>query len=127
MALLLLGPILRYVSATEATVWVETDTACEVQVLGHHAHTFHVAGKHYGLVSIRGLQPDTSTEYELTLDGVRAWPPPVSAFPPPRIQTLPSEGPVAVVWGSCRVTAPNEPPYTLNVDESKPRGPKTGS
>ncbi len=117
MASLLLGPILRYVSETEATVWVETDEACEVQVLGHRARTFHVAGKHYGLVAIRGLEPDTSIEYELTLDGLTAWPPAGSPFPAPRIQTLPSEGPVTVAWGSCRVTAPNELPYTLSVDE----------
>ncbi len=30
MAHLQLGPMLRYVSETEATLWVETDHACEV-------------------------------------------------------------------------------------------------
>ena len=34
MASLVLGPILRYVSETEATVWVETSAPCEVEVLG---------------------------------------------------------------------------------------------
>jgi len=119
MAALLLGPMLRYVSETEATVWVQTDEACEVQVLGHRARTFHVGGKHYGLVAIRGLEPDSSTQYELTLDGITVWPPPVSPFPAPRIQTLPSKGQVAIAWGSCRVTAPNELPYTLSVDEDE--------
>jgi len=119
VAFLLLGPMLRYVSETEATVWVQTDQACEVQVLGHHARTFRVGDKHYGLVAIRGLEPDSSTEYELTLDGITAWPPPVSPFPAPRIQTLPSEGQVVIAWGSCRVTAPNQPPYTLSVDEDE--------
>ena len=119
MVSLLLGPMLRYLSATEATVWVETDQACEVQVLGHRARTFHVDGKHYGLVAIRGLEPDSSTAYELTLDGITAWPPPVSPFPAPRIQTLPIKGKVAIAWGSCRLTAPNELPYTLSVDEDE--------
>ena len=34
---LVLGPLLRYTGESEATVWVETDTACEVEVLGHTA------------------------------------------------------------------------------------------
>ncbi|MDQ2895437.1 MAG: alkaline phosphatase family protein [Actinomycetota bacterium] len=119
MASLLLGPMLRYVSETEATVWVETDEACEVQVLGHRSRTFHVDGKHYGLVAIRGLEPGSSTEYELALDGVTTWPPPVSPFPAPRIQTLPTAGEVAIAWGSCRVTAPNDLPYTLSADEDE--------
>ena len=34
MAELILGPILRYVDATSATVWVETDGPCEVEMLG---------------------------------------------------------------------------------------------
>jgi hypothetical protein len=119
MASLRLGPILRYVSDTQATVWVETDDACEVQVLGCRARTFRVGGKHYGLVAIRDLEPDSSTEYDVTLDGITAWPAAVSPFPPPRIQTLPREGPVAMAWGSCRVTAPNDLPYTLSADEDQ--------
>ena len=31
MAKLILGPLLRYVSETEATVWVETDGSCDVR------------------------------------------------------------------------------------------------
>ena len=31
---LVLGPLLRYVSETEATIWVETDAPCEVEILG---------------------------------------------------------------------------------------------
>ena len=33
MAGLILGPLLRYVGETEATVWVETDAPCTVEVL----------------------------------------------------------------------------------------------
>ena len=47
MPAILLGPLLRYVSETEATVWVETDAPCEVDVLGRTERTFHVEGHHY--------------------------------------------------------------------------------
>ena len=47
---LVLGPLLRYVAETEATIWVETDRDCEVEILGHQARTFEVAGHHYALV-----------------------------------------------------------------------------
>jgi hypothetical protein len=42
---LVLGPMLRYACDTEAPVWVETDAACEVEVLGHAGRTFSVAGR----------------------------------------------------------------------------------
>ena len=48
-ARLVLGPLLRYVGDDEATVWVETDRACTVEVLGCSSSTFCVAGHHYGL------------------------------------------------------------------------------
>ena len=54
---LVLGPMLRYVGETEATVWVEADQECEVEVLGRRARTFAVAGHHYGLVVLDGLAP----------------------------------------------------------------------
>ena len=47
---LVLGPMLRYVSQTEATIWVETSRACQVEILGRRARTFEVAGHHYALV-----------------------------------------------------------------------------
>ena len=53
MPRLVLGPLLRYVSDTEATVWVETDAPCEVDVLGFSAATFEVGGHHYALVRAR--------------------------------------------------------------------------
>ena len=60
--LLVLGPLLRYVGETEATIWVETDRACEVKILGRQARTFEVSGHHYALVVIGDLQP--GAEYE---------------------------------------------------------------
>ena len=50
MADLVLGPVLRYVGDTQATVWVETDGPCEVEVLGTRERTFHLSGHHYALV-----------------------------------------------------------------------------
>ncbi len=117
MAELILGPILRYVSDTEATVWVETDDRCEVEILGRTARTVKLDGHHYGLVVLRDLEPGSETEYAVSLDGQPRWPQPGSPFPPSVIRTLPASGPVHVVWGSCRVARPHHPPYTLDLDE----------
>ena len=54
MTRLLVGPLLRHVGTTDATVWVETDGPCEVEVLGGREHTWSVAGHHYALVEVRG-------------------------------------------------------------------------
>jgi hypothetical protein len=116
---LVLGPLLRYVSETEATVFVETDAACEVEVLGRREPTFRVEGHHYALVRIEGLEPDSNYEYEVTLDGERRWPEPGSELPPSSIRTLGGEGPLDIRFGSCRVAVPHEPPYTLSKDESE--------
>jgi hypothetical protein len=32
-----LGPLLRHVGETDATIWVETDKPCRVEILGHSA------------------------------------------------------------------------------------------
>ncbi|MGI8413676.1 MAG: alkaline phosphatase D family protein [Solirubrobacteraceae bacterium] len=117
MADLVLGPMLRYASDTEVTVWVEADCRCVVEILGHRASTFRVAGHHYAVVAVTGLPPASSTEYEVRLDGERRWPPQGSGFPASRVRTLPRDGPLQLVFGSCRVTAPHEPPYTLSPDE----------
>ena len=85
---ILIGPLLRYVSETEATVWVETDEACEVEVLGRREPTFGVDGHHYALVRIEGLEPGGFYEYEVALDGEQRWPPPGSELPPSVIRTL---------------------------------------
>jgi hypothetical protein len=99
---LVLGPLLRYVSETAATIWVETDRPCEVDVLGRRARTFEVAGHHYGLLVIDGLQPGTGYEYQVTLDGAVRWPEPGSQFPPSVLRTLTPGGPQRLVFGSCR-------------------------
>ena len=55
MSNLVLGPLLRYAGNTDATVWVETDAACEVEVLGCSSRTFRVGSHHYALVHLTGL------------------------------------------------------------------------
>ena len=62
MAELRLGPMLRYVSETEATIWVEADAACEVEICGVRTRTFCVEGNHYALVILDGLQPGSIIE-----------------------------------------------------------------
>jgi hypothetical protein len=114
---LVLGPLLRYVGDTCAVVWVETDSECDVAVLGATAHTFTVADHHYALVRAEELEPGTPYEYTVELDGAHVWPLPDSPFPPSRFRTYPKEKPLQIAFGSCRVGVPNEHPYTLRKDE----------
>lgn len=121
---LILGPILRYTDSREATVWVETDGACEVEVRiadsSHNSQTFHVEGHHYSLVRITGLEPGECYEYEVALAGKKVWPEPDSEFPPSVIRTLNPEASFKLAFGSCRVAVPHKPPYTLDgLEDSK--------
>jgi hypothetical protein len=68
---LILGPVLRHVGTDDATVWVETDAPCEVEVLGHGERTFTVAGHHYALVRIENLRPREVHPYDVRVDGRR--------------------------------------------------------
>src|SRR5689334_11738223 len=110
MAKLVLGPVLRHVNATSATVWVETDASTEVMIAGHGARTFQVDAQHFALVRIENLEPDTTTEYDVRLDGERVWPEPGSEFPPCRIHTKSDEDLThRIVFGSCRAAKPQHP------------------
>ncbi|MGI8633601.1 MAG: alkaline phosphatase D family protein [Solirubrobacterales bacterium] len=119
MASLLLGPILRYVGDCEATVWVETDGPCRVEVLGTSEDTFSMDGHHYAIVGIRGLEPGSETPYEVTLDGDHAWPPPDYPHPAPMIRTVAPGDTQRIAFGSCRTTGPHEPPYTDRITEDE--------
>jgi hypothetical protein len=121
MAELILGPMLRYLDERQATVWVETDAPCEVEVLGRRARTFCVQGHHYAIVPIEGLEPGGVYPYEVALDGERRWPRADDPLPPPAIRTVDPGRTLRIVFGSCRVAVPQEPPYTLSKDED-PRG-----
>ncbi|MBI2699531.1 phosphodiesterase [Mycobacterium gordonae] len=108
---LLLGPALRHVSDTTALVWVQTDGAATVEVLGASARTFAVQGYHYALVTVTGLAPDSVTEYDVKCDGDVVWPLPDSPFPPSVIRT---RGPASThrlqaIFGSCRYPKTDDP------------------
>ncbi|BBX15919.1 phosphodiesterase [Mycolicibacterium duvalii] len=101
---LLLGPVLRHVGDTTATIWVQTDGPAEVSVLACSARTFEVQGHHYALVPVTGLAPDSTTAYEVLIDGQKCWPAEDSEFPASVIRT---RGParahrLKMVFGSCR-------------------------
>ena len=97
---LVLGPVLRYVDATDATLWVETDAACEVEILGSTARTFHVSGHHYAIVHITGLEENAVHPYEVRLDGEVRWPEPDSDLPPSLIRTTGHQGRLKLCFGS---------------------------
>ncbi len=122
MATLVLGPLLRYTGEYDATIWVETDAPCEVEILAggsHRSRTFSVEGHHYALVLVTGLDPGSSYEYSVTLDGERSWPEPGAGHPPSFIRTLAPERPFRLAFGSCRITLPQKPPYTSKKDQDK--------
>lgn len=121
MAGLRLGPLLRYVDADSATVWVETDRPCVVHVhcddgTAGAEHTWQVAGHHYALVPVTGLAPGSETPYRVLLEDPGAppsgsreevWPLPGSRFPASTIRTLPASAqePLHFAFGSCRWSA----------------------
>jgi PhoD-like phosphatase len=139
MPKLVLGPLLRYVGETQATVWVETDAAAEVEVVAAPAgpeaeagggargaaRTFAVAGHHYALVLVEGLAPARTYTYRVTLDGEPAWPVPglgAQGFPPSTIRTPNGDHRLRIAFGSCRLAAPHEPPWTLPPSADRRRG-----
>ncbi len=107
---LLLGPLLRYVDETSATVWVRTADATTVTIArgGHHwsAPTFGVHGSHYALVVCDGLLPGTDDPYEVLLDGRPVWP--LDDAPPSRLRTLDPDRMPQFAFGSCRTFASHD-------------------
>ncbi|MDG4792553.1 alkaline phosphatase D family protein [Micromonospora sp. WMMD1082] len=109
---LLIGPLLRRVVGTRATVWVETTAPAVVTVrtsdgAAGTARTFTAYDHHYALVVVDGLTPDSATSYEVRVDGEVAWPLPDSRFPPSVIRTRAADDrdqPVRLLFGSCRET-----------------------
>jgi hypothetical protein len=123
MPSLILGPMARWASTSEATVWVETDAPCEVEVRPEagataRGRTFAVEGHHYAIVRVSDLPEDSATPYTVTLDGEPVWPEPDSPFPPSTLRTHSGSGLARIVFGSCRTAYPHHPPYSLTPDES---------
>jgi len=103
---LILGPLLRYAGASDATVWVETDAPCTVEVtadgLSGRSPTFTVEGHHYALVRLTDLEPARTYEYSVKLDDAPAWPDRGHDLPPSVIRTTGADGTLKLAYGSCR-------------------------
>jgi hypothetical protein len=120
VARLVLGPLLRHVGAEDATVWVEADAPCEVEVCGCSDRTFEIEGHHFALVHVTGLEPEEARPYDVRLDGELVWPLD-EGWPASCIRTIGDDHGLRISFGSCRVAHPDEPPWTLTKDED-PRG-----
>ena len=113
---LALGPLIRYVDETSASVWVETRDRARVTVRAADrswdARTFAVHGHHYALVEVDGLEPGTIAPYTVEVDGDRVWPPDEGAegsdYPPSVIATLKTGKPLRMAFGSCRTSVDHE-------------------
>jgi hypothetical protein len=109
---LVLGPLLRHVDQTSASIWVETRDAAEVVVrVGDRtwsAPTFCAHGHHYALVDVDGLEAGGKHPYEVLLDGTTVWPPSASAYPPSIIATLEPGKPLRLAFGSCRTSVSHD-------------------
>jgi hypothetical protein len=106
-----LGPMLRYVDETTASIWLETREAGTVVVRcgqrSWQARTFGVHGHHYALVELDGLEPGSRQAYEVEIGGRRVWPED-DGFPPPVIATLDPARRLHLVFGSCRTSVPHD-------------------
>ena len=108
---LVLGPLLRYVDETRASIWVETDRAGTVVVeageVRAEAPTFGVHGHHFALVCLSGLERGSKTPYRVLLDDAQVWPaadPAVPSLPDPVVPTLDDAKPLRLAFGSCRTS-----------------------
>ena len=112
---LVLGPLLRYVGETCATLWVQTGDRATVRVRAFDREwstaTFTVHGSHYALVVLDGLEPGTASDYEVAVDGEVVWPEPEPRFPglpASRIRLLRHFEPTRMAFGSCRTSVPHD-------------------
>ncbi|GAA4397486.1 alkaline phosphatase D family protein [Fodinibacter luteus] len=107
---LVLGPMLRHVDETSATVWVRTADAATVTVeragRAWSAPTFAVHGFHFALVVLDGLLPGSDDAYAVRVDDVPVWPRP--GMPVSRIRTLDPTREPRVAFGTCRTTGSHD-------------------
>ena len=68
-------------------------------MLGCTRRTFSVAGHHYALVHVTGLEPGATTPYEVRLDGEQVWPQPDARYPPSVIRTPAARRPLRIAFG----------------------------
>jgi len=119
---LVLGPLIRYVDQTSASIWVETgDTALVTVRAGEgswQARTFAVHGHHYAMVVAEGLRPGSVTPYSVEVDDRPVWPPTEESddrqgseggdYPPSVIATLKPGKPLRLAFGSCRTSTSHD-------------------
>ncbi|WP_194396558.1 alkaline phosphatase D family protein [Microbacterium atlanticum] len=109
---LILGPMLRYVDETSASIWVETQSECLVSAhvggRSWEARTFAVHGHHYALVEVDGLEPGSVSPYRVEIDGRTVWPDPGSDYPASVITTRAPGHPSQIAFGSCRTSVPHD-------------------
>ena len=112
---LVLGPLLRYVDETSATIWVEADRDATVSVRAFGrswaSRTFSAHGHHYALVVLDGLEPGASSDYQVEIDDATVWPeqqPRFGGLPLSRIRTVPADEPTRMAFGSCRTSVSHD-------------------
>ncbi|WP_017605230.1 alkaline phosphatase D family protein [Nocardiopsis alkaliphila] len=109
-----LGPLLRHVGTSTATVWVETDAPCDVRIrveggITALAPTFTIHGHHYAVCEIDGLPSGAVLPYEVFLDQDRVWPEPDCPLPPSVVRTMDEDAPTRLLYGSCRTPTGDSP------------------
>ncbi len=112
---LVLGPMLRHVDETSASIWVETAAAATVAVhagdRSWQARTFTVHGHHYAIVVARDLEPGSELAYSVAVDDERVWPRPAAdgeTYPPSVIRTLHPDRRLRLMFGSCRTSVAHD-------------------
>ncbi|MBS41849.1 MAG: glycoside hydrolase [Nocardioides sp.] len=114
---LVLGPLLRHVDDTAASVWVEVAapgtvsvraTAPDGTTYDASAGTFTAHGHHYALVCLSGLPPGTRLPYVVRVDDQQVWPEPGSDLPAPVVPTLEPGKPLRLAYGSCRTSVSHD-------------------
>ena len=112
---LVLGPLIRYVDETSASIWVEARESSRVTVhaggRSWTAPTFAAHGHHYAMVVADGLRPGTITPYLVDIDGTSVWPPTEgdgAQFPPSVIPTMKPGKPLRMAFGSCRTSVSHD-------------------
>jgi hypothetical protein len=116
---LVLGPLIRYVDETSASLWVETAGTAVVTVRAGgrswEARTFAAHDHHYALVVADGLEPGSITPYVVEVDGAPVWPPGLAdpeaegaKYPPSVIATLKPGKPLRMAFGSCRTSVSHD-------------------
>jgi len=126
MPAILLGPLLRFVDATRATVWVEVDAPGRVDVHVElpgggtrtgSSTTLSLHGHHFALVTVPDLPTGYRMPYTVDVDEQPAWPPtgPDWAWPPSEIRTPDDSTPLRLSFGSCRRAGDDGPESTALV------------